>query len=164
MLPWVVRIVPTYLLFFRLGWINTYLPMILPHWFGGAFLTFFMRQYFVTIPKDLDDAAEIDGAGSVQIFFKIMLPLAKPAIATAAILVFNHNWNMFFEPLIYLHDINKFVLAVGLRWYQIQGFTGGAKEPLLSAFALIMSAPTILLFFTAQRYFVQGIRLSASKE
>jgi multiple sugar transport system permease protein len=164
LLPWVVRIVPMYLLFYRLHWIDTYLPLILPNWFGGAYLSFFMRQFFVTIPKDLDDAAEIDGASSIQIFFRIMLPLAKPAIATAAILVFNHNWNNFFEPLIYLNSIEKFVLAVGLRWYQIQGFIGGPKQPLVSAFALIMAAPTILLFFSAQRYFVQSIQLSASKE
>jgi ABC-type glycerol-3-phosphate transport system permease component len=164
MLPWVVRIVPLYLLFYNLGWLDTYLPLILPNWFGGAYLTFFMRQYFVTIPKDLDDAAEIDGAGTIAIFMRIMIPLAKPAIATAAILVFTSNWNNFFEPLIYLNSIEKFVLAIGLRWYQIQGFSGGAKQPLVSAFALIMAAPTILLFFTAQRYFVQGIKLSASKE
>jgi multiple sugar transport system permease protein len=164
LLPWVVRIVPMYLLFYRLHWIDTYLPLILPNWFGGAYLSFFMRQFFVTIPKDLDDAAEIDGASSIQIFFRIMLPLAKPAIATATILVFNHNWNNFFEPLIYLNSIEKFVLAVGLRWYQIQGFIGGPKQPLVSAFALIMAAPTILLFFSAQRYFVQSIQLSASKE
>jgi ABC-type glycerol-3-phosphate transport system permease component len=164
MLPWVVRIVPMYLLFYQLGWLNTYLPLTIPNWIGGAYLTFFMRQYFVTIPKDLDDAAEIDGANSVHIFLRIMLPLAAPAIATAAILVFSSNWNNFFEPLIFLNDIEKFVLAVGLRWYQIQGFSGGAKQPLVSAFALIMAAPTILLFFAAQRYFVRGIKLSASKE
>jgi len=164
LLPWVVRIVPLYLLFFRLHWIDTYWPLILPQWFGGVYFTFLFRQYFVTIPKELDDAAKMDGASSLRIFLWIILPLSKPVVATAAILSFNGNWNRFLEPLIFLNSAEKFVLGVGLRWFQLQGVVGGTKEPLMSAYALIMAAPIIILFFAGQRYFVQGIQLSASKE
>jgi len=164
LLPWVVRIVPLYMLFHRLHWIDTYYPLIVPYWFAGVTWTFFFRQYFATIPKELDDAAKMDGASSFQIFLWIMLPLSKPVLATAAILNFGHNWNRFLEPLIFLNSAEKFVLGVGLRWFQLQGEIGGTKEPLMSAYALIMAAPIIIIFFLGQRYFVRGIQLSASKE
>jgi multiple sugar transport system permease protein len=163
LLPWASRVVPTYVLFARLRWTDTYLPLILPNWFGGAYLVFLFRQYFVSIPKELDEAAKLDGAGSFAILWKVILPLAKPIIATAAILVFMGNWNSWLGPLIYLRSVNKLTLAVGMRWFAIQGYSGVNKEPAIAAFGIMMSLPIIVLFFIAQRHFVRGIRLSVSK-
>jgi multiple sugar transport system permease protein len=164
LLPWAVRIVPTYMMFARLRWTNTFLPLILPNWFGGAYLTFLFRQYFVSIPRELDDAAKIDGAGSFGVLRHVILPLAKPILATAAIFVFMHNWNNFIGPLIFLRSVDKLTLAVGMRWFQLQGYTGAAKEAPMAAYAVLMALPVIVLFFSAQRYFVQGVQLSVSKE
>jgi multiple sugar transport system permease protein len=162
--PMMVRLLPQYGMFAEWGWTNTYLPLILPNWFGGVFLTFLFRQYFVTIPQDLDDAARIDGAGNLQIFFRIILPLSVPMLATGLILVYFFNWNNFLSPFIYLHSIEKYPLAVGLQYIRDAGYTGTTKEPLLAAFAILMSLPLITVFFLFQRYFVQGLNLSASKE
>jgi ABC-type glycerol-3-phosphate transport system permease component len=162
--PMMVRLLPQYGMFASWGWTNTYLPLILPNWFGGVFLTFLFRQYFVTIPKDLDDAARIDGAGNLQIFFRIILPLSRPMLATGAILVYFFNWNNFLGPFIYLHSIEKYPLAVGLQYMRDSGYQGTSKEPLLAAFAILMAIPLIAVFFLFQRYFVQGLNLSASKE
>jgi multiple sugar transport system permease protein len=162
--PGMVRMLPVYMMFAKLHWTNTYLPLTLPNWFGGMFLTFLFYQYFCTIPKSLDESAMIDGANQFQIFFKIILPLSKPILATAAVMVFMFNWNNFLGPFIYLHDINKFTLAVGMQYFRASAYTGIAKEPLLSAYALLMAAPVITAFFIFQRYFVQGIQLSVAKE
>jgi multiple sugar transport system permease protein len=162
--PQMVRLLPQYLLFAKVGWTNTYAPLILPNWFGGVFLTFLFRQHFVTIPRDLDDAARVDGASNLKIFTSIMLPLSKPVLATAAILVFFHNWNDFLGPFIYLHSQEKYTLAVGLRFIQASGYTGSNKEPLLAAYAMLMALPLITVFFAFQRYFVRDLQLSASKE
>jgi multiple sugar transport system permease protein len=162
--PQMVRLLPQYLLFAKVGWTNTYAPLILPNWFGGVFLTFLFRQHFVTIPRDLDDAARVDGASNLKIFTSIMLPLSKPVLATAAILVFFHNWNDFIGPFIYLHSQEKYTLAVGLRFIQASGYTGSNKEPLLAAYAMLMALPLITVFFAFQRYFVRDLQLSASKE
>ena len=163
-LPWAVKVVPTYVIFARLHWTDGYLPLILPAWFGGAYLTFLFRQYFVTIPKELDESAKLDGAGSLRILWSIILPLSRPIIATAAILVFMSNWNNWLGPMIYLRSLNKLTLAVGMRWFQLQGYTGVNKEPALAAYSLMMALPVIMVFFVAQRYFVQGIRMTVSKE
>jgi multiple sugar transport system permease protein len=162
--PQMVRLLPQYMLFSKVGMTNTYAPLILPNWFGGVFLTFLFRQHFVTIPRDLDDAARVDGASNIAIFTKIMLPLSKPVLATAAILVFFHNWNDFLGPFIYLHTQENYTLAVGLRFIQASGYTGSNKEPLLAAYAMLMALPLITVFFVFQRYFVRDLQLSASKE
>lgn len=164
LLPWATRVVPTYVIFARLHWTDTYLPLILPHWFGGAYLTFLFRQYFVTIPREMDESAKIDGAGSLRILWSIIIPLSRPIMATAAILVFMSNWNNWLGPLIYLRSLNKLTLAVGMRWFQLQGYSGANKEPAMAAYSLMMALPVIVVFFIAQRYFVQGMRISVSKE
>ncbi len=164
LLPWVVRIVPLYMMFSKLKWIDTYYPLTVPYFFGGVTFTFLFRQYFTTIPKHLDDAAKIDGASSMGIFFRIILPLSRPIFATAGILAFLSNWNRFLEPLIFLSRSDLFVLGVGLRWFQLQGTTGGSKEPWMASYALLMAIPVLIIFFFCQRYLVQGIALSASKE
>lgn len=159
MLPWQVTIVPTFLLFRYLGWINTYFPLIIPSFFGGgAFYIFLLRQFFLTIPKDLDEAAKIDGASSVRIFWNILLPLAKPAIATVAIFSFIEHWNEFIGPLIFLNSPDKFTVSIGLRHFTASPFESDEpREAILMAASLIVALPPLTLFFIAQKYFVQGI-------
>ena len=159
MLPWQVTIVPTFLLYRYLGWINTYAPLIVPAYFGGgAFYIFLLRQFFMTIPRDLDEAAKIDGASSVRIFWNILLPLAKPAIATVAIFSFIEHWNEFIGPLIYLNSPDKFTVSIGLRHFTSNPFSDNEpREAILMAASLIVAMPPLILFFTAQKYFVQGI-------
>lgn len=159
MLPWQVTIVPTFLLFRFMGWINTYFPLILPFFFGGgAFYIFLLRQFFMTIPKDLDEAAKIDGASSVRIFWNILLPLAKPALATVAIFSFIEHWNEFIAPLIFLNSPEKFTVSIGLRHFTASPFESDEpREAILMAASLITALPVLILFFAAQKYFVQGI-------
>lgn len=159
MLPWQVTIVPTFLLFRFMGWINTYFPLILPFFFGGgAFYIFLLRQFFMTIPKDLDEAAKIDGASSVRIFWNILLPLAKPALATVAIFSFIEHWNEFIAPLIFLNSPEKFTVSIGLRHFTASPFESDEpREAILMAASLITALPVLILFFVAQKYFVQGI-------
>jgi multiple sugar transport system permease protein len=159
MLPWQVTIVPTFLMFRFLGWINTYWPLIVPSFFGGgAFYIFLLRQFFLTIPKDLDEAAKIDGASSVRIFWNILLPLAKPALATVAIFAFIEHWNEFIGPLIFLNTPEKFTVSIGLRYFTASAFESDEpREAILMAASLIVALPPLVLFFVAQKYFVQGI-------
>jgi multiple sugar transport system permease protein len=142
-----------------LGWINTFLPLIVPSFFGGgAFYIFLLRQFFTTIPRDLDEAAKIDGASSVRIFWNILLPLAKPAIATVAIFAFIEHWNEFIGPLIYLNSPEKFTVSIGLRHFTSNPFADNEpREAILMAASLIVATPPLILFFTAQKYFVRGI-------
>jgi ABC-type glycerol-3-phosphate transport system permease component len=165
MLPWHVTIVPSFLLFSRLGWINTFLPLIVPSFFGGgAFYIFLLRQFFLSIPRDLDEAAKIDGASSAQIFLRILLPLAKTALATVAIFAFIEHWNEFIGPLIYLNSPEKFTVAIGLRYFIVSPFTGDEpREAILMAASLIVALPPLALFFAAQKYFVQGIVTTGMK-
>jgi multiple sugar transport system permease protein len=159
MLPWQVTIVPTFLLFRYLGWINTLLPLIIPSYFGGGpFYIFLLRQFFMTIPRDLDEAAKIDGASSIRVFWNIMLPLSKPALATVAIFSFIEHWNEFFSALIYLNSTHNFTVSIGLRYFVSTPFESDEpREAILMAASLIVAAPCLLLFFAAQKYFVQGI-------
>jgi multiple sugar transport system permease protein len=159
MLPWQVTIVPTFLLFRTLGWINTFWPLIVPSFFGGgAFYIFLLRQFFMTIPRDLDEAAKIDGANSVRIFWSILLPLAKPALATVAIFSFIEHWNEFIGPLIYLNSADKFTVSIGLRYFMASPFESDEpREAILMAGSLIVATPPLVLFFVAQKYFVRGI-------
>ncbi|MCX6045368.1 MAG: carbohydrate ABC transporter permease [Chloroflexi bacterium] len=158
MLPWQVTIVPTFLLFRYLGWINTFLPLIIPSYFGSAFYIFLLRQFFMTIPRDLDEAAKLDGASSVRIFWSIILPLAKAALATVAIFSFLEHWNEFIGPLIFLNSPEKFTLSIGLRYFMDNPFEGDEpREAILMAASLIVALPPLILFFAAQKYFVRGI-------
>jgi ABC-type glycerol-3-phosphate transport system permease component len=159
MLPWQVTIVPTFLLFRYFGWINTYMPLIIPSYFGGgAFFIFLLRQFFMTIPRDLDEAAKIDGASSVRVFWNIILPLSTAAIATVAIFSFIEHWNDFIGPLIYLNTTTKFTVSLGLRYFVANPFESDEpREAILMAASLIVAAPPLILFFAAQKYFVQGI-------
>lgn len=162
MLPTEVTLIPTYLLFKNFQWIDTYYPLIVPAWFGGgAFNIFLMRQFMLSIPHDLDEAAKIDGASSWRILWQIIVPLCKPAIATLATLGFIANWNNFLGPLIFLNTESKYTVAVGLRYFQSAVAQGSAvarpQDHLLMGAALLVALPCLILFFIGQKYFVQGI-------
>lgn len=164
-LPAEVLLIPTFLLFKYLGWLNTLAPLIVPHWFGGgAFFIFLLRQFFLTLPRDFDEAAKIDGAGPLRILWSVLMPLSKPALATAAILSFLGRWNEFLQPVIYLNSPDRFTLAVGINYFEQQGSLGGKPlTHLLMAAALMMAFPCVALFFIGQRYFVEGVTLSGIK-
>ncbi|MCB0095862.1 MAG: carbohydrate ABC transporter permease [Caldilineaceae bacterium] len=162
MLPGEVTLVPIYLLFRNLGWLDTYRPLIVPSWFGGsAFYIFLLRQFFLTLPTELDDAAKIDGANLFSIYWRILLPLTKPALASVAIFSFFSQWNNFQAALIYLNTMEKYTLPIGLRLY-LSSF-GQTHWNYLMAATLVSVVPPILIFFTSQRYFVEGAALTGVK-
>ncbi len=154
MLPYPVTMVPLYVLFNRLGWINTILPLVAPAFFGAAFYIFLLRQFFRAIPGDFEDAARIDGANLLQILWRIMLPLALPALTTVAIFTFQYAWNDFLAPLIYLQRPELYTLTIGLQFFRTTYTTNWAY---LMAASLVTVLPVIILFFAAQKAFVEGI-------
>jgi len=161
MLPYAVTLIPTFLLWSELGLINTYWPLTAPAWFGGgAFNIFLLRQFFRTIPLDLDEAAVIDGANPLRILWDIVLPLSRPALIAVVIFSALATWNDFLNPLIYINDSDKFTLALGLA--QFKGLYNSEWHLLMAASTLVV-APVLALFFVAQRYFVEGIALTGIK-
>jgi multiple sugar transport system permease protein len=161
MLPYAVIMIPQYIMFKYLGWIDSYLPLIVPQWFGGGiFNVFLLRQFFRTIPADLTDAARIDGAGELRIYGQVVLPLAGPALAVVAIFTFINTWNDFLGPLIYLSSQDKYTIALGLATFK--GLYATQWNYLMAA-STVMVVPIIVLFFLTQRYFVQGIVMTGSK-
>jgi len=162
MLPLQVIMIPLFVLFKEFGWLNSFKPLTIPAFFGGgAFNIFLLRQFFLTIPKDLLDSARIDGCSELRIYWNIVLPLAKPALATVAILTFMFSWNDFLGPLIYLSDKTKGTLALGLGMFVGQYVT---EWSILMAASLLMMLPMILIFFFFQKYFIQGFTMSGLKE
>ena len=165
MIPQQVTIIPRYILFRDLGWLGTFWPLIVPYWGGGgAFFIFLMRQFIRSIPTELDDAARVDGAGWFRIYFEIILPQIKPALAAVAIFSFLDTWNDFFEPLIFLRQPELQTLAVGLHYYSsaATAFTQPDTTVMMAGATLIM-LPPLLLFFFAQRIFIQGVVVSGIK-
>ncbi len=161
MLPGQVTMIPIFLLFNKLGWINTWLPLIVPAYFGGGvFNIFLLRQFFKTIPTALEDAAKIDGCSQPRILFTIMLPLAKPALVTVTILGFIGIWNDFMGPLIYLSDYAIYPISLGIWMFKS---AEGMFPHYVMAASLLSLTPVLILFFSAQRYFVKGIVLSGIK-
>lgn len=165
MLPAQVTLIPQFVLFYKLGWINTLKPLWIPSWFGGgAFAIFLMRQFFLSLPKDLDEAALIDGASYFRIFWSILLPLCKPVLATLAIIVIIDLWSDFQGPLVYLNSPEKFTVSVGLRFFNNAPEVGGEPlQHLLMAACILSMLPVITIFFLGQRFFVQGIVMSGIK-
>jgi ABC-type glycerol-3-phosphate transport system permease component len=165
MLPVYITIIPRFILFRNLGWIDTLKPLIVPAWFGGgAFNIFLLRQFFMTIPLDFDEAAYVDGASSLTIFWRIILPLSKPALSTVAIFGFLAAWNDFMQPLIYLNTTENFTLPLGITWFRNIPMEGGEpKDHLLMAASVTVTVPAVVLFFAAQRYFIAGIVMSGLK-
>ena len=163
MIPGQVTLIPNFIIFKNLGLVGTQVPLWLPAFWGGAFGTFLLRQFFLTIPHDFAEAARVDGASLVQIFWHIYLPLAKPALAALSIFTFQWSWNDLLHPLVYLPtDLQKTTLTVGLAFFQQQLVQGGRFTVLMSG-ALISILPLLLVFFFAQKQFVEGIALSGVK-
>jgi multiple sugar transport system permease protein len=160
MIPYPVTLIPLFLVFKEIGWVGTFKPLIVPNFLGTAFFIFLLRQFFLTIPADLSDAARIDGAGELGIFWRIILPLSRPALAAVALFTFLYTWNDFLGPLIYLNDGSKYTLAIGLAAFRGQYRT---QWDLMMAAATVVTAPIVILFFFAQRQFIQGITLTGMK-
>ena len=160
MLPSQVTMLPVFLIFRALHWTGTILPLVVPSFFGSAFYIFLLRQFFLTIPQELSDAARIDGCGEIGILWRILAPIARPALATVALLSFTSAWMDFTGPLIYLHDERTYTLAIGLL-----AFLGrhGGEWSLLMAASMVMTVPMLVLFFFAQRTYIQGIALTGLK-
>lgn len=158
MLPYFVTMIPLFMLFRTLNWINTLYPLIVPSFFGGHPLyIFLLRQFFLTLPTELDDAAKIDGAGFFRIWWSVLVPLTTPAMATVAILSLVHHWNDFVAPLIYLNTENNFTLALGIRLFRDQYRT---FFNLTMAYATMMTVPILTVFFIFQKYFIRGISMT----
>ncbi|MFH1738795.1 MAG: carbohydrate ABC transporter permease [bacterium] len=161
MIPAFVTVVPVFLIFRWLGWVNTHLPLIVPAFFGQAFGIFLLRQFFLALPKDIDDAARIDGCGVTRVFLIIALPLAVPALVTLALFAFMGNWNNLLSPLIYLVTVDKLTVPAGLAYFQ---YAYAAEWNLFLAGALLSVLPTLALFLVAQDTFVRGIVTTGLKQ
>ncbi len=155
MIPYPVTMVPTFIVFKILRWVDTYLPLTIPAFFAPPFAVFLLRQFFLTVNRELDDAAKVDGCNELRILFQILMPLSKPALTTVAIFSFTANWNDFLGPLIYLSSARMYTLALGINY--LRSFRGGGDLAPQMAAAVMFSLPCIVLFFLGQKYFVQGI-------
>lgn len=160
MLPAQVTMIPIFKIFSSIGWYDTILPLTVPSFFGSAFFIFLLRQYYMTVPHEMDEAARIDGANTFQVFYRVLLPQIKPALATLAIFSFMNNWNDFLGPLIWLSSPAKRTLALGL--YAFQGQYSTDFNYLMAASAVVM-LPLLILFFSGQKYFIQGVVISGVK-
>jgi ABC-type glycerol-3-phosphate transport system permease component len=154
LIPWQTFMIPQFLMFFHLGWYGTYLPLIVPSFFGNAFFIFLIRQYMRTIPRELENAARVDGCNYFQVFWHIVLPLCKPVLAVCVVFVFLWSWNDLLGPLIYLDSNQKFTVAIGMANMVTSGFPA---LNLLMAANLIMMLPAVLLYFFAQEKLIGGI-------
>jgi multiple sugar transport system permease protein len=154
MLPNWVTLIPQYILFTSIGWGNSFAPLMVPAWFGWPFFIFLLRQFFMTIPKELEEAARLDGASTFGIFWRIILPLSKPALATVAVLAFIGNWNNFLTPLIYLRDTDLHTLAIAINRFRGQYAT---YYNYMMAVSVLVIIPVIIIFFMSQRFLVKGI-------
>ena len=157
MLPSVVTLVPTFIMFKYLGWLNTFLPLIVPQFAGSAFFVFLMRQFMRGLPPEMDEAARVDGASNFGIFWHVILPLCGPPIAAIAIFSFLNNWSDFLGPSIYLSSIENYTLPLGLFMYQGRY---GNQWNLVMAASMFIVVPVLVVFIIAQRYFIRGIQLS----
>jgi multiple sugar transport system permease protein len=160
MLPYPVTMIPVYIGFNSLGWVNSFLPLIVPAFFGSPFYIFLLRQFFLTLPPELEDAARIDGANTLQTLWHIILPLSRPALATVAVFSFQAAWNDFLPPLIYLHDQSKYTVSLGLNFFRS---SYDVRWAYLMAASLVTMLPVIIVFFLAQRQFFKGISVTGTK-
>ena len=161
MLPLWVTLIPQYVLFSSIGWSNSFAPLMVPAWFGWPFFIFLLRQFFMTIPKELEEKARLDGATTFGILWRIILPLSKPALATVAVLAFIGNWNNFLTPLIYLRDPNLYTLAIAIQ--KFRGQYGNLYYHYMMAVSVLVVVPVIAIFFFAQRFLIRGIVMTGLK-
>lgn len=159
-IPFPVIIVPVFILFAKLGWVNTFLPLIVPMWLGNPLYIFLLRQYLMQIPQDLTDAARVDGAREWQVLRYIVMPVARPALAVVAIFAAVFAWNDFLAPLLYLQDENKYTLAIGLQFYRSQY---DVQFNLLMAASTLVILPLVLIFLMFQRQFIEGATMGSFK-
>jgi len=161
MVPFAVTMVPLYGLYTKLGWIGTLKPLWAPAWFGGAFNIFLLRQFFIRIPSEVTEAARIDGCNELDIFVRVILPMAKPALVVVALFHFLYVWNDYFAPLVFLTDPADFTLTLGLA--NFHGAHGGTPWHLLMAASTLLVVPVVLLYFFTQRFFARGIAMTGAK-
>ena len=161
MIPFPVIMVPSYALFRELDWIGTFKTLYVPFFLGNAFNIFLLRQFFLSIPKDITEAARIDGCSELRIFFQIILPLSRSALLVVALFTFMHSWNDFFAPFIFINDQENYTLALGLQAFQSR--QGGTEWHYLMAASTLIIAPLIVLFFFTQKSFIQGITATGGK-
>lgn len=159
-LPYQVTLIPLYLMYTRIGWIGTFIPLTLPGFFGNAFFIFLMRQFLVGIPKELTESARIDGAGEFTIFLKLMMPISKPVLATVAIMSFMNSWKDFLGPLVFLGSDRLYTLSLAASMLRSNL---NPNWELLLALGVVMVLPVLILFFVLQKYFIQGITMSGIK-
>jgi multiple sugar transport system permease protein len=160
MLPGQVTMIPAFLIWRQLGLVDTFAPLVVPAFLGSPFFIFLFRQFFLTIPRDLVEAARMDGAGELRIWARLVMPLSTPAIATVGLFAFLGAWNDFLGPLIYLADQSRYTLSIGLAMFRTQY---GSEYGQMMAVAALMTVPIVLLFFFAQKTFIQGIKTSGMK-
>jgi multiple sugar transport system permease protein len=160
MLPYQVVMIPVYVIFRKLGWLDTYLPLIVPTYLGNPFYIFLIRQFFLTIPNDLEDAARVDGANSLRILLQIFLPNSKPVLLTVMLFAFVAGWNDFFGPLLYLRKLEQMTVSVGLSMFA--GYRS-PNWPAITAASTLSILPIVVMFVLFQRYFVKGIVLTGMK-
>jgi multiple sugar transport system permease protein len=166
MIPYQVTMVPVFIIFKQLGWVNSFKPLVVPSFFASAYYIFMLRQFFRTIPEELSDSARIDGANEMQILLYVMLPLVKPALAVVGLFSFMGAWNDYMGPLIYINQSDKFPISLGLASLSAtlnQVGIKGLAYPYLMAVSTIVTIPIILIFFFAQRTFIEGIALTGMK-
>lgn len=160
MLPDAVYWIPRFILFSNIGWVNTFLPLIVPAWLGEAYAIFLMRQFFMSIPRELEEAAIMDGAGTLRVIWNVIVPLSVPVLTVITILSFRDIWNDLRYPLLYLNEVSKYTVAVGLAYFNGQF---DVKMNLLMAATVVCTMPVVILFFFAQRAFVEGISMTGLK-
>lgn len=158
MIPGMVTMIPQFILFSKLHWVGTYLPLVVPSYFAGPFFTFMLRQYFLTIPMELSEAAKVDGASDLWIWGRVILPLSTSALATVAIFTFEGTWNSYVGPLLYLNDEKLYTVQVGLQFFRT---ASEVQWQYLMAASLMVMLPVIILFFAFQKYFVEGSSISS---
>ncbi|GEM46765.1 carbohydrate ABC transporter permease [Deinococcus cellulosilyticus] len=158
MIPGMVTMIPQYILFSKLGWVGSYLPLIVPSYFAGAFFTFLLRQFYLGIPNELSEAARVDGANDLWIWWKVMVPLSKPALATVAIFTFEGTWDSYVGPLLYLNSDKLYTLQVGLQFFRT---ASEVQWQYLMAASILVMLPVIIIFFAFQKYFVEGAAIGS---
>ncbi len=159
-MPFHVTMVPLFLMYSKMGWIGTFLPLIVPGFFGNAFFIFLIRQFFIGIPFEISEAAKVDGASELRIYSQIILPLSKPVLVTVMIFTFMNCWNDFIGPLLFLTDNSKYTLSIGVQQLMSQN---DPRWTLLIAVGVAMTTPVLIIFFTLQKYFIEGIAFSGIK-
>ncbi|MHB0874524.1 MAG: carbohydrate ABC transporter permease [Anaerolineae bacterium] len=165
MIPFQVQMIPLFITFKKVGWINTYLPLVVPAFFGNAYFIFLLRQFFMTIPLELSDAARIDGCGEFGILWRVIMPLSRPALAVVGLFTFMNCWNDYLGPLIYLNNIKLYPVALGLQQLRANYHAAGQRLvwPYLMAASTVVVAPILLLYFFTQRTFIEGITVTGIK-